>query len=393
MNWPHSEIEHPNKAFRNIQSTQTYLPVPTTTDGSAAHAQPNNPSRCTRIACMSDTHGKHRTVMVPVCDVLIHAGDFTKTGETSIVTDLADYFQELVDSGTVGKVICIAGNHDLIFQPETYRTNCRYFHPKSDQEENLLGSQSEAQEYLMGECTYLEDSTHEHDSIVYYGSPWTPIYGNGWAFMEQRSKIHEKWDRIPTSTDVLITHGPPLGRRDRAMLDDGETKTRAGCLNLLQQIQTRVEPRLNIFGHIHEDQGTSFDGRTLYVNAANVTIKYSPENPCIVVDLPHDKDAPARVVVPECTMTGEEVLGWLKHNHYDSICPYFEYCKPPLDGSALVSEEMEIESLACKLKMHCLKLPLDVVKWKVKKAELSRAMMHLRSISYVGRQHECKRNE
>ena len=37
--------------------------------------------RVLRIACISDTHGRHRSVRVPPCDVLIHGGDFTNVGE------------------------------------------------------------------------------------------------------------------------------------------------------------------------------------------------------------------------------------------------------------------------------------------------------------------------
>mmetsp|Transcript_5893 Transcript_5893/g.8906 ORF Transcript_5893/g.8906 Transcript_5893/m.8906 type:complete len:373 (-) Transcript_5893:87-1205(-) len=366
-----TNIEDTNQALESIQFTQDYLPVPTKL---ASQSQPHdNLSQCTRITCMSDTHGKHRKIHVPKCDVLIHAGDFTKSGEKDIVTDLANFFEELVHNGTVGKVICIAGNHDITFQPETYRLNWGRFHPKSRTEEHLAGSK----EYLMEKCTYLQDTSHEHDSIEYYGSPWTPVYGHSWAFMKQRSKIHEKWDQIPSSTDVLVVHGPPLGRRDKARFG-----VRAGCQNLLEQIQTRIKPRINIFGHIHEDRGTSYDGTTLYVNASNVTIKYSPENPCIVVDLPHDKDDPARAVLPECSFTSEEVLGWLKENGYDIIYPYFENRKPLLDGSALVREDLEIENLACKLKMHSFNVPFEVSKWQAKKEELSKAMIHLRSISY-----------
>ena len=33
-----------------------------------------------RIVCISDTHGKHRNLVVPDGDVLVHAGDITSKG-------------------------------------------------------------------------------------------------------------------------------------------------------------------------------------------------------------------------------------------------------------------------------------------------------------------------
>jgi len=37
-----------------------------------------------------------------------------------------------------------------------------------------------------------------------------------WGFMKARGEpIQEIWNKIPDQTDILITHGPPLGRRHR----------------------------------------------------------------------------------------------------------------------------------------------------------------------------------
>ena len=42
-----------------------------------------------------------------------------------------------------------------------------------------------------------------------YGSPYTPEFC-GWAFMEEREDLKLIWEKIPTDTDILITHGPPF---------------------------------------------------------------------------------------------------------------------------------------------------------------------------------------
>lgn len=364
-------LHDPDEAWRILSQTQPFLPIPTTT---AAH----NPMKSTRISCMSDTHGKHRKVFIPKCDVLIHGGDFTKSGEQLIIKDLADFFAETVQEGRTKKVICIAGNHDISFHPECCHRNWGRFHPMSTI--TKMDDAMKSKIYLKERCTYLEDESITENNIHFHGSPWSPTFCNRWAFMKSRDTIHSQWDLIPNETDVLVTHGPPLGRGDKVQFGK-----RAGCLNLLGQVQDRIKPRLHVFGHIHEDKGCTFDGDTLYVNASNCTIRYLPEQPCIVVDLPHDVREPARFVVPNCVLAGNDVLNWLKMHGYDKIYPYFENRKPLLDGSELVCDEGDllVENLACKLKMHSFKVPLQVpVNWRDLQEELTMAMLHLRNESY-----------
>jgi hypothetical protein len=94
---------------------------------------------------------------------------------------------------------------------------------------------------------------------------------------------------------------------------------RAGCLDLLQQVQHRIKPpRLHVFGHVHEGYGYSFDGQTLYVNASNLDLSYKPVHPCIVVDLPHDQSKPAMIVQPHCPIQNASQLEtWLLKDNND----------------------------------------------------------------------------
>jgi hypothetical protein len=96
-----------------------------------------------------------------------------------------------------------------------------------------------------------------------------------------------------STSDILITRGPPLGRGDHV------PKVRSvGCFDLLGEIQQRIKPRCCIFGHIHEGFGTTFDGKTLYIYASSVDIRYRPLQYAIVIDTPHDNSKPAMVVPP-----------------------------------------------------------------------------------------------
>ncbi|CAD7956293.1 unnamed protein product [Amoebophrya sp. A120] len=117
-------------------------------------------------------------------------------------------------------------------------------------------------------------------SLNIYGSPYQPEFGD-WAFNLKRGPdSRTEWDKIPTETDILITHGPPLGRGDFC-----SSGLRAGCLDLLETVQNRVKPTGHVFGHIHEGYGGSFDGETLFVNAATCNLAYAPNNPPVVVEV------------------------------------------------------------------------------------------------------------
>ena len=62
--------------------------------------------------------------------------------------------------------------------------------------------------------TYLQDSSVGVLGYEVYRSPWQPAFCN-WAFILARGQpCADAWKQIPTSTEVLITHGPPLGHGD-----------------------------------------------------------------------------------------------------------------------------------------------------------------------------------
>src|SRR5271163_2230797 len=66
-----------------------------------------------RVVCISDTHGLHRKVVVPEGDLLIHAGDFMRTGTS--LEEIADFNDWLGEQPHPHKIV-VAGNHDLLFE-------------------------------------------------------------------------------------------------------------------------------------------------------------------------------------------------------------------------------------------------------------------------------------
>jgi hypothetical protein len=133
-----------------------------------------------------------------------------------------------------------------------------------------------------------------------------------------------------------------------------------------------------VYGHIHEGYGTFFDGHTLYVNASSLDLSYEANNPCIVIDLPHDKTKPAMVVQPDCWVHDtEEFLCWLKQNRYPHIADKIETTKPRglPTGSDLFAKSA--------FQVICDKLLLHRRKNFLAKQELRKALCQLYAESFL----------
>jgi Icc-related predicted phosphoesterase len=187
-----------------------------------------------RIVCVSDTHGFHEHTEVPDGDLLVHGGDLTKHGSLEDV----EAFNRWLGTLPHRHKIVIAGNHDFCFQEQPAEARAR-----------------------LTNAIYLQDSGCEIEGLTFYGSPWTPVFFD-WAFMLSDEELAAKWALIPPRVDVLLTHGPPHGVLDLTHRDE-----RAGSATLLERIR-EVNPRLHVFGHIHEAAGRTEFGGTVFLNAS-----------------------------------------------------------------------------------------------------------------------------
>ena len=215
-----------------------------------------------RLVIISDTHGFH-DFAVPDGDILIHAGDGCSRG----TPDEARAWASFVRRQAHRHKIVIAGNHDRWFE--------------SDFDEAMA---------LFDGLDFLHDSGCQREGVRFWGAPWQPWFLS-WAFNLPRGpELAAKWALIPDATDVLVTHGPPMGILDRTYDDEP-----VGCEQLRLALQ-RVRPRVHVFGHIHEGYGTERVDGTLFVNASICTLAYQPTNPAVVVDLPIERERPAVVI-------------------------------------------------------------------------------------------------
>lgn len=209
-----------------------------------------------RIVCISDTHGQHDKLALPDGDLLLHAGDSTKRGTEEQIASFDRWLRRLPHRYKV----VIAGNHDFAFERIP-----------------------EARTWIVG-ATYLQDEGIEIEGLHIWGSPWQPRFFD-WAFnLDRGEPLRQVWSKIPAKTDILVTHGPPMGILDATFRGEA-----VGCEELREAVE-RIRPKLHLFGHIHESYGlverTWPDGRvTRFVNASTCTLSYSPDQAPVVVEL------------------------------------------------------------------------------------------------------------
>ncbi|RRA50332.1 metallophosphatase domain-containing protein [Acidipila sp. EB88] len=210
-------------------------------------------SKTLRLVCIGDTHGFHRSLVLPAGDILIHSGDFD--GQS---VEQVDDFNDWLESLPYRHKLVIAGNHDLLFdrKPKVARAH-------------------------LTAAVYLQDSGIRIEGLNFWGSPVNSVMGEEWAFSAERgAKIRKHWDRIPADADVLITHEAPYGTLDKQDI----LGRHRGCQNLLGTL-LRVKPKLHVFGHIHGSYGQESAWNVRLVNCAVVNNQRVLTNAPTVVDL------------------------------------------------------------------------------------------------------------
>ena len=207
-----------------------------------------------RLICLSDTHSEIID-NVPDGDVLIFAGDFSGMGTMMDVLNFKSWLNSLPHR----KKICIAGNHD------------RYLAEYNHIGRLLLESE---------DTVYLEDSSIIIDGLKFYGSPWSPEFNN-WFFMKPRGdEMAKVWAKIPTDTNVLLTHCPPYG-----ILDKNNRHQSCGCWDLAHRIKQLKQLKLHVFGHLHESHGILEKDGVKFVNCSVLDDIYANVFEPIVIEV------------------------------------------------------------------------------------------------------------
>ena len=302
-----------------------------------------------RIIVMSDTHNTVRNAAeaarVPTGDVFIHCGDVTVDGTAREVCSFNEWLGLLPHQHR----IVIAGNHDLILDPETYHANVAMSSKKRKTEhaqpevrnvwsppelprvdvdpqsrlravaewrgqvrQRLL---SNATVYLEGERTTLAiqldrgDNTGREVRLHIAGAPHTDVI----AASSMRAFAVDEEHQLAVfcgcldagPLDVFITHGPPYGVLDRFL--GVHTGSKALVQALSSSCSCGRAPSFHVFGHVHKQKGIQFGAKfptsttkacdsvtdsidvpTTFVNAASVLGIHHRirDDPAVVIDIP-----------------------------------------------------------------------------------------------------------
>jgi Icc-related predicted phosphoesterase len=207
-------------------------------------------SRPLKIVAVSDLHG--HLPAIPECDLLLLAGDLTPVRNHRLPYQaewLDTEFRAWLKAVPARKVIGVAGNHDFLFEQGPDR--------------------------VPGDLpwTYLQDTGTTWEGLRIWGTPWQPWFYD-WAFNLHEPDLVAKWALIPPGTDVLVLHGPPHGYGDGVPERDDSVR-RCGSPSLLRRIE-EIQPRLVVFGHIHEGRGEWRLGRTVLANVTLADASYDP---------------------------------------------------------------------------------------------------------------------
>lgn len=215
-----------------------------------------------KIVHISDTHMRHKSMVLPDGDVLVHSGDATHVGSHSQMTDFSEWFNAL----EYEHKIIIPGNHELV--TDRFDIFDAYF----DLDVHVLVNR----EVVI-------------NGIKFYGQPYTPAFGEwGWMYPRNGDEARKIWAEVPDDTDVVVCHGPPLMYGDVTFDYVAWQRTRkvqhvhAGCNVQLKRLQ-QVKPSLVLCGHIHGSYGvwpTEFG--TTVVNSAHVADQGSTNPPHVL---------------------------------------------------------------------------------------------------------------
>jgi Icc-related predicted phosphoesterase len=204
-----------------------------------------------KLVIISDTHRQENKVILPEGDILIHAGDFDIYDQNNLDT-VIDWFKKL----DYNHIIFTGGNHDKYLQ-----------HFSSDEINKQLPSNIH---YLMNDSVVV-------NNIKFWGSPYSPAFGQGWAYNAFIDELREKWATIPSDTDIVISHCNCFG------INDVVRGISQGCPALRDRIK-EIKPKLHVSGHIHPGYGVYQDKNTIYVNASILDDFYQIANKPIIIN-------------------------------------------------------------------------------------------------------------
>lgn len=186
------------------------------------------------ISAVADIHDNF-FFQTKKCDVLIVAGDLFYCEEVEGVNKFCRWLK----SQEAKHKLVIAGNHD----------NHIFLNPRTRLEA--------IEKIKTAGGVYLEDEMRTIYGVKFYGIPWcerSSKHKGTRGFWAAPKAMKEKVNKIPLTTDILISHSPP-----RNILDLNYRKEPCGSAALRERCEEfkyskDLKPMVNVFGHIHEEK-------------------------------------------------------------------------------------------------------------------------------------------
>lgn len=224
-----------------------------------------------RIAMISDVHTRWHDLVIPDCDILISAGDYSWRGEK----DCVESYHRWLSKQNTPLTISVQGNHEL------------WVEKNWEEAVSMVYAIDPA-------IQFIKEESFEWRGIKFHCSSITPEFCN-WAWnVDRGEKIARHWAAIPDDTQVLITHGPPWGILDTIGGISRMESENLGCKDLLQRLPSLSKLKLHVFGHIHGGSGESrrvmnkesdVPHMVQFMNASICNEDYKPVNPVRIFDL------------------------------------------------------------------------------------------------------------
>tara|TARA_R110000868_G_scaffold14414_2_gene67001 strand:- start:18021 stop:18698 length:678 start_codon:yes stop_codon:yes gene_type:complete len=208
-----------------------------------------------KIWHISDTHTYHNLLEIPNdIDVVIHSGDCSNPRDAYQNKVEVENFIEWYSKINIPIKIFIPGNHDTSIEKGLANKN----------------------DFTCKDIIFLNNSDVIYKDIKFWGTPYTPSFGVGWAYNKQRHKMHDLWQSVPEDVNVLISHGPPKGILDLSYNQANELEF-CGCNAMKKHVQNKQYDAV-LFGHIHNCQDIVNAGimqlsglKTVFSNGSVVT--------------------------------------------------------------------------------------------------------------------------
>lgn len=206
-----------------------------------------------KVVHISDTHGHHKKINIPECDLLIFSGDWSHHGR---FTETKEFFKWIIVQ-PAKHIVIIPGNHEATLCP-ILKNKCRGIDILEEFYVSLLNREAKIVQLINNlpkHVHFLFDNYVIIEGYKIYGTPWVKEFPAGnitWGFQAKTElNLLLLYQMIPQDVDILITHEAPYGTLD---LVRGEHE---GSKSLAENIIPFLKNlKLHAFGHIHQERGT-----------------------------------------------------------------------------------------------------------------------------------------